>query len=319
MSVNRLIQLFAMFYIHQFCAISSAGIIEPSSILFNWEESSDTIVKEPNYGELIPIMQLRRMTKPIKWGVACIKKMLPIDSDISTIHAINVGTAYGLLTDSESFVNNLVEQNEQMLNPTAFIQSTHNTVGGQIALSLKCHAHNMTFVHKGHSFEQALLDIELLEAPTTANFIVGGIDEITSSAKKVINSIDTKENWVNEGAAFFCMSKIKQVNNVACLAAYTFQFFQLNDNIDNWITAFFTSNIKNTNCEEVLILDGSVEQISNHLFHTYTAKNYKNYVGNYPTVSAVAVALGINQLQQYPTIFIINQYYNYWSLYVLKR
>ena len=44
-------------------------------------------------------------------------------------------------------MNALMDNREQMRNPTAFIQSTFNTVGAQLALLLKIHAYNVTYVH----------------------------------------------------------------------------------------------------------------------------------------------------------------------------
>ena len=50
---------------------------------------------------------------------------------------------------------------KNILTPTSFIQSTHNTVGGQIALELQCKGYNFTYVHGSNSFESALLDAKL--------------------------------------------------------------------------------------------------------------------------------------------------------------
>ena len=50
---------------------------------------------------------------------------------------------------------------KNILTPTSFIQSTHNTVGGQIALGLECKGYNFTYVHASISFESALLDAQL--------------------------------------------------------------------------------------------------------------------------------------------------------------
>ena len=82
----------------------------------------------------------------------------------------------------------MIELNEEMLPPTAFIQSTHNTVAAQIALMLKCHAYNNTFVHKGISFESALLDgIMLMRDNEASNFLVGAIDELTDNSYIILN------------------------------------------------------------------------------------------------------------------------------------
>src|SRR5580692_8036446 len=94
--------------------------------------------KEPDYATIIDPKQIRRMSRIIRMGVAtasaCLKEV-----GISNPDAIVTGTAYGCLADTGVFLSAIIEQGEELLSPTAFIQSTHNTVGGQIALMLQCH------------------------------------------------------------------------------------------------------------------------------------------------------------------------------------
>ena len=154
-------------FIKNYYCISPAGILSKETRLQDLSQPAEhpALAKEPDYTQWIPAMQLRRMSKPVKMGVASAKMIL--EGNDGDIGAINVATAYGLLQDSEIFLSKLVEQNEQMLNPTAFIQSPHNTVAGQIALSLSCPEHNLTYVHRGHSFENALTDILLVAKEKT--------------------------------------------------------------------------------------------------------------------------------------------------------
>src|ERR1700761_6514025 len=111
----------------------------------------------PDYKEFIDPKLARRMSGIIKMGVAtameCLKK-----TEVNMPGAIITGTAYGCLEDTVTFLTRTIEQNEELLPPTAFIQSTHNTVAAQVALTLGCHNYNNTFVHKGVSFESALQD-----------------------------------------------------------------------------------------------------------------------------------------------------------------
>ena len=76
-------------------------------------------------------------------------------------------------------MNALMDNREQMLNPTAFIQSTFNTVGAQLALPLKIHAYNVTYVHRGLSFESALIDGIISIAEGKQHVLAGAMDEIT--------------------------------------------------------------------------------------------------------------------------------------------
>jgi hypothetical protein len=85
------------------------------------------------------------------------------------------------------FLKQIIDNDEQLLNPTAFIQSTHNTVSGQIALLLGCKAHNLTFTQKTLSFESALLEALLLvrEDPNM-EVLLGGVDEITEESYELL-------------------------------------------------------------------------------------------------------------------------------------
>ena len=150
--------------------------------------------------------------------------------------AIITGTAYGCLEDTGIFLSKMVSQQEEMLSPTAFIQSTHNTVGAQIALALQCHHYNNTFVHRGFSFESALLDsIMLLEENEAPDVLVGGLDEITDTSHRILSrmglykrnppagtaifSSGSKGCIAGEGAAFFLLAKEPSSHDYAELSA----------------------------------------------------------------------------------------------------
>jgi len=143
-------------------------------------EASHFKAFEPDYKTYIPANALRRMGKVIRMGVAA-SSMAMQEAGLTQLDAIVTGTGLGCLEDSERFLRSLVEGDEQMLAPTAFIQSTHNTVGAQIALLLKCHAPNFTYVHRGFSFESALLDAQLLLQEGKQHVLVGGIEEHTAT------------------------------------------------------------------------------------------------------------------------------------------
>ncbi|MCZ2443200.1 MAG: 3-oxoacyl-ACP synthase, partial [Flavobacteriales bacterium] len=86
---------------------------------------------EPDYSKYIDPKLIRRMSRIIKMGVAAAMEALK-DAELSMPDAIITGTAYGCLADTDAFLSRMVEFNEELLSPTSFIQSTHNTVGAQI-------------------------------------------------------------------------------------------------------------------------------------------------------------------------------------------
>ena len=191
---------------------------------------------EPDYADYVDAKLIRRMSRIIKMGVAAAMQCLK-DADLQMPDAIVTGTAYGCLQDTEVFLNRLVEFKEELLTPTAFIQSTHNTVSAQIALMLQCHNYNNTYVHRGFSFESALLDaMMMLNENEINNALVGAADEIIDTSHAILSRFDfykkeastdtlfdvkTKGTIAGEGATFFTLLKESSGNDLAKLDAIT--------------------------------------------------------------------------------------------------
>ena len=166
--------------------INSAESISPQKTFHSGSFLSDIVTPDkdyfscitPDYKEYINPRLLRRMSKMIRMGLATSKLCLD-QAGIEQADAIVVGTGLGCVEDTFRFLKQIIDNDEKLLNPTSFIQSTHNTVSGQIALMLACQNYNMTFSQKSISFETALIDvIMLLKDKDAQHVLVGGIDEI---------------------------------------------------------------------------------------------------------------------------------------------
>lgn len=145
--------------------------------------------QEPSYEGLIPPMQLRRMSKLVRMSLAAARNCLNRTGTVAA-DAIIMGTAFGCLADTEVFLKKMLEQEEQMLTPTAFIQSTHNTPAGQIALAISCRGYNNTFSQQGLSFESALLASSLyLSEHPDHQVLCGGGDELTATSLSLLQRI----------------------------------------------------------------------------------------------------------------------------------
>src|SRR3978361_1094966 len=184
-------------YIRSSSCISAQNTFGNNDFLTDIIEYTGTRLKaiEPDYKQYIDPKQIRRMSHVIKMGVAAAKECLA-QGNTEMPGAIITGTAFGCMEDTVTFLTRIIELNEEMLPPTAFIQSTHNTVAAQIALQLKCHQYNNTFVHKGISFESALFDaIMLLNEQETDNILVGGTEEMVDTGFKVLTRLGLYKRW----------------------------------------------------------------------------------------------------------------------------
>jgi len=173
----------------------------------------------PDYKLYIDLMARRRMGRIIKAGVSAAKICLN-DAGAAMPEAIITGTGLGCIEDTERFLYSVLENQERLLNPAHFMQSTYNTLCSQIAIQLSCTNYNNTFVHRAFSFESALIDAMMLIAEERAgNVLVGGVDEITANhyaisgklgiwKKETVSSLHLLESSTEgtipgEGAAYF--------------------------------------------------------------------------------------------------------------------
>ncbi len=275
---------------------------------------------EPDYKELIDVKLIRRMSRIIRMGVAAAMECLQ-EASCTMPDAIVTGTAYGCMEDTGLFLTKMVEYKEELLTPTAFIQSTHNTIGAQIGLLLQCNNYNNAFVHRGFSFESALLDgMLLLKEREAANVLVGAIDEITNTSHTILNrmglykqqsisSLDlftankSKGTIAGEGAAFFLLANDPGATDYAKLDGLkTFYKPEGIDEIEKNIAAFLSDNSIGYNDIDLIIAgkngdakaDKIYDQLQQGIFANNYLINYKNLCGEYPTAIAFAVWLAAN-------------------------
>ncbi|MEO5889908.1 MAG: beta-ketoacyl synthase N-terminal-like domain-containing protein [Ferruginibacter sp.] len=277
---------------------------------------------EPDYKTIIDVKLIRRMSRIIKMGVAAAMECLE-DANVEVPDAIVTGTAYGCLEDTGIFLSKMVEQQEELLAPTAFIQSTHNTVGAQIALMLHCNGYNNVFVHRGFSFESALLDaIMLLQEGEANNVLVGGVDEITDVSHAILTRFglykkervsnlrlfngSSKGTVAGEGAAFFLLVNQPSDNNYARLdGLYTFYKPAGIQETEQQILSFLSAQSISPADIDLVITgrngdvtsDEVYDSIATTVFTGNYTISYKQLCGEYPTATSFALWLAANILR----------------------
>jgi hypothetical protein len=167
-----------MFYIHNTSCISSQPTFQDGALTEYLAPTGNRVsVNEPSYHQ-IPEKVLRRMGKAVRLGVGAALPLL--DGDYHP-DGIIIGTANGGMEDCIKFLNQIIEYEEGMLTPTNFVQSTANAIAGQVGMLSKNKGYNITHVHRGHAFENALLDaaMHLCDHPD-CDLLLGAVDEISA-------------------------------------------------------------------------------------------------------------------------------------------
>lgn len=336
-------------YINGISAISAQDTFETDfldTVILNQTENTLKAI-EPDYKAFIPPVAIRRMAKGIKMGVATSAQALQ-KAGLEQVDVIITGTGMGCSQDSEKFLKSILDNNEQFLTPTSFIQSTHNTVAAQIALRLSCKGYNFTYVNGAVSFESALLDgCMQITSEEAKSVLVGGIDEYAEhsySLFKLIGLIKSEENKpfsvlnsnskgavFSEGATFFALENIRKDSTYAEVVDVQIKNRIIEEQIPEFFDAFLSKNNLNPFEIDVVVLgnngdiefDTYFEKVSNHLPDSVQVY-YKHLSGEYNTASAFGLWVAANMLKkqqipdvirlnsvekhQYKTILLYNQY-----------
>lgn len=311
-------------YINSLACISHNNTIDDT---FFFEEtpsvtSSNTLfISPPIYKDYIPANTIRRTSHILKMGISaglmCLRK-----TGLEQTDAIVIGTAMGCFEDTDKFLRSLLDNDERMLTPTSFIQSTHNTVGGQIALLVKCHGYNFTYVHQNLSFEYALMDaLLLLKEKEAENVLVGGVDELIPPLCELFERAghlkkqedlseplwesSTKGYVAGEGAAFFSLSLEKKATSLAKIKGIKpFQKIQSSGELSTQYNLFLQDlNLKREDID--LVLSGRNGDVENDQFlKTFEHECgkpiafFKNLCGEYFTASSFALWLACRIIQE---------------------
>lgn len=164
-------------------------------------------ITEPEYETILDPRTMRRMSKILKMGLYT--SMSVLENNSGTIDGIICGTALGCTSDTYSFLKNMIERNEQLLTPTPFIQSTHNTLAGTLGILLKNHGYNITWSNRNFSFFDAFEDSILqLERGNGSSFLLTTADEMPDIVNEIINHIklEIPVKLQGEGSVSFTLS-----------------------------------------------------------------------------------------------------------------
>lgn len=295
-------------------------------------EKNVLAIVPPAYKEYISPAASRRMAKGVKNGIVA-SALAMKDANVINVDAIITGTGLGCIEDSEKFLKNILDNNEEFLTPTSFIQSTHNTVGAQIALTLQCKGYNFTYVNGTVSFESALLDAKMQIEENEANSIlVGGVDEngeyttalfklngrikADNTAPYTILTSTTSGAVYGEGASFFVLENERKENTYAELLDIEIINKLEENEIEAKIKTFLQSNSLEISAIDAVILgfDGNADfknyykNIAENAFAEIPVLYYKHLSGEYDTASAFAfwMASKILKTQEIPEIVKVN-------------
>lgn len=322
--------------------ISSASVVSPQQhyehegFLEDITSSPDGMlyIKEPNYRKHINPVAIRRMSKMLKMGISAGMNALE-QAGVECPDAIITGTGRGSMVDMEHFLLDMIKLDEGALTPTAFIQSTYNSINGWLALQTKSNGYNQTYVNRGTSFELALIDAQMLlnEASEIQYVLAGCFDEITPDYVRVKSKVnywkepspeslelldhaDTEGTIAGEGAAFFTITNSKEHALCALKNVTTLQDANTKDIINTIDNVLKSNGIALADIDVLLTgMNGDssqqkiYDQLINKTSDRTTIAAFKHLCGEYDTSSGFAtwVATELFKQQNIPDVLTVRK------------
>lgn len=277
---------------------------------------------EPDYSAFIAPMAARRMGKVLKRALATALSVIR-DTAIENPDAIITGTGLGCIENTEKFLVAMLDNNEELLPPTFFMQSTHNTISSQIAVHLKCNGYNSTYSHRGTSFDSALLDAFMqFELSEISSAMVNAHDELTPDYFKMLEKIgywkegeiseeilrkgDSKGAFAGECSTSFMLGNDEQKDALCQLKAIEILYQPTMEQIGNSIETILTkNNLTIADIDAVVVgISGDegndlvYKKIHSELFSDKPLIWYKHIFGESYSASSLGLYVGATILKQ---------------------
>ncbi len=307
-----------MFYIHQHSCISPQQTFLSVDLgLLHDPVDKQLRAIEPGY-EAIPPGVLRRMGKAVRMGVGT---ALPLLQNNIVPDGIIMGTANGGKEDCVKFLNQIIDYDEGMLTPINFVQSTPNAVAAQVGLLSKNHGYNITHLHLGLAFENAMIDADMFlnESPEN-NYLIGAIDDISTynyyfedkggwykeAAIKSDALYDTNSpgSIAGEAAVMFRVDANKN-DAIAKVVAVDTLHSRNEESVQGKLTQFIKTHLPAGEKIDLLLSGENGDNRLQSFFNIAEAAadgaaiaRFKHMSGEYPTATAMGLWLACNIIQQ---------------------
>lgn len=136
---------------------------------------------EPDYAD-IPRGQLRRMGKSNRMATGA---GMPLLQKWKT-DGIIIGTTDGGMEDCHRFLNQIIQYEEGTLTPTGFVQGSPSSPAGGLALMAANSGYNNTHSNMGLSFENCVVDAQLLfDEGRASSLLIGCVEEISEAPLRI--------------------------------------------------------------------------------------------------------------------------------------
>ncbi len=302
-----------------FCAVRPALFSVIGSACLTVAGDAERTIERMGYGEgLIGIVPSSDILKPLSEKSVRRMKRLPRMALSLAVSAckdsakagppasVFLGTGWGGLSETHDFLTKLFASDERFTSPTDFIGSVHNAAAGHVAIHFKSTGPNVTATGGDSAFEQALIAASLLTRHGDDPLLVIGADEYHETLSPLFDASVAPAGTPSDGGGALYLKPATATS--PCRICPSFMAYSGNN--DQIIPALIRALEGGERIRDRFgaILAGipaaqrekGKGQQDNFLSMTgypHPVIDYRRYVGEFASASAVATVLGVLSIQ----------------------
>lgn len=263
-----------------------------------------------NYKEYLTANMARRMGKLLKRALVC-ARVAKERANIEKPDAIITATGLGCIENTEFFLDAMVREGESLLNPTPFMQSTHNTIGSTIAMDIKCRGYNTHFSQKYVSFDCGLQDTFMqLRSGNSNTLLLNAHDEHSIIFDLILKHLDcwhfNDEGFKGEVAVSLAFANRKSSKPLCCMEDMIMCYKPSLTNLKTELQTLLNRNQLDINDIDAVFVGVSGNKKNDSvyfanakvLFPDLLLAQYKHLFGEHFTMSGLGFYAGATCLQQ---------------------
>jgi 3-oxoacyl-(acyl-carrier-protein) synthase len=225
--------------------------------------------------------------------------------------AIITATGLGCIENTEIFLDAMAREGEKLLNPTPFMQSTHNTIGSAIGLDIKCHGYNTHYSQKYASFDCGLQDAFMqLQNENIQTVLLNAHDEHSPIFDSILKHLDcwhfNEGGFKGEVAVSMMLAKRATGKTLCCLNDMAMCYKPSIDVFQQELQMLLQRNALSINDIDAVFVgvngneknDSVYLAYADALFPNLPLVRYKHLFGEHFTASALGVYAAATCLQQ---------------------
>lgn len=302
-------QIGAGLAIHGYSCLTGAGDSAATIARIHRGETVAGMAEGKTFSANLPPRMIRRLKRlpkmTLSLAAAAYENAKRTAVNVPKPGSVFMGTGWGALSETHDFLTHLAESKEQFPSPTDFVGSVHNGPASQVAIMFGATGPNITSSGGDYSFEQAVMAAELMLEDATQPALLLGVEEGHDPFSRLLDPSIRSETVLADGGGALCVTR--KMSDAQC--TLSMPFYQ-SGKAEGVIAALVDALGVRPNKPSgyALILAGiptamhregklQLEQFMALSHLSVPVVDYRKYIGEFASASAVATALAASFLE----------------------